>query len=184
MTPGFAVPRTLLLEPVPSLFRKRASGSLNRQKTGGGHQVAEPVVDDGTGVGGREQVGVDAEVKAGSAWPDKPCRCRVDAALMLLFLSIGVLERGAVIGGDQGRGAVQNRVRAVIGMADGEGDSDSGRLHAQCELGRTGRRSGPVASGGGQGCNDLGTGRAPGAAAGRPALPRRHLTTRVDPGRS
>ena len=89
MTPGFAVPRTLLLEPVPSLFRKRASGSLNRQKTGGGHQVAEPVVDDGTGVGGREQVGVDAEVKAGSAWPDKPCRCRVDAALMLLFLSIG-----------------------------------------------------------------------------------------------
>jgi len=67
MTPGFAVPRTLLLEPVPSLFRKRASGSLNRQKTGGGHQVAEPVVDDGTGavVGGREQVGVDAEGEGG-----------------------------------------------------------------------------------------------------------------------
>ena len=117
--------------------------TLNRQKTGGGHQVAEPVVDDGTGaaVGGREQVGVDAEVKAGSAWPDKPCRCRVDAALMLLFLSIGVLERGAVIGGDQGRGAVQNRVRAVIGMADGEGDSDSGRLHAQCELARPDRKT-------------------------------------------
>ena len=39
--------------------------------------------------------------------------------------------------GDHGRGAVQNRVRAVIiSASDGEGDSDSGRLNAQCELAR------------------------------------------------
>ena len=70
MTLEFAAPGALLL----SLFRPCSVGALpspplplRHQRIGGGHQVAEPVVDDGTGavVGGREQVGVDAEGESG-----------------------------------------------------------------------------------------------------------------------
>jgi len=37
--------------------------TLKHQRTEGGHQMAEPIVDDSTGaiVGRREQVGIDAE---------------------------------------------------------------------------------------------------------------------------